>query len=102
MRRFTLIALASLGALALSACGKKEEEAPEVVNNLVEPPADIEVVNDTPPPAPIENTPEPAAPPVIGEDQQTLDDADATGMTARIPAGDGEPVEESGNHSGHE
>lgn len=102
MRRFTLIALASLGALALSACGKKAEETPEVVNNLVEPPDDIEVVNETLPPGLVLNTPEPAAPPVIGEDQQTLDDADATGMTARLPASDGEPVEESGNHSGHE
>lgn len=85
MRKIAFVALA--GALALAACGKKEEEAP-VTNNLVEPPVENVVVDepDVPAPAPQSNgaSIEAAPPPSISEQQQIQDDADATGMTARL------------------
>lgn len=85
MRKLALIALA--GALVLSACGKKEEEAP-ATNNMVEPPVENVVVDepDAPMPEPQNNaiaTP-PAPPPKISEEQQIQDDAEATGMTSRL------------------
>lgn len=86
MRKLAFIALA--GALALAACGKKEEEAP-VTNNLVEPPVENVIVNEpeaAPLPEPTNNSAEakPVAPPTISEQQQIEDDAAATGMTARL------------------
>lgn len=85
MRKFALIALA--GALALSACGKKEEDT-SATNNLVEPPVENVFIEepDAPLTAPGDNAsvPEPAAPPTISEQQQIQHDAEATGMTARL------------------
>ncbi|UZW53710.1 hypothetical protein NUH86_09070 [Sphingobium sp. JS3065] len=83
MRKFALIALA--GALALAACGKKEEEAP-VTNNLVEPPVENVIVDEPEAtPEPSNNAaPAPAPAPTISEQQQIEDDAAATGMTARL------------------
>ncbi|HKY80124.1 MAG TPA: hypothetical protein VJM09_01465 [Sphingobium sp.] len=83
MRRLAFAALA--GALALSACGKKEEEAP-VVNNLVEPPVENVIIEEPEAPLPSNNAsaPQPAPPPTISERQQIQDDAEATGMTARL------------------
>ncbi|BBD99025.1 hypothetical protein SAMIE_1025260 [Sphingobium amiense] len=88
MRKIALIALA--GTLILAACGKKEEEAP-ATNNLVEPPVENFIVDepDAPLPEPQNNaaaTPA-APPPSVSEQQQILDDAEATGMTARLPEG---------------
>lgn len=86
MRKFALAALA--GALALSACGKKEEEAP-VVNNLVEPPIENVIVPEPEAPLPPSSNAtahEAAPPPTISEQQQIQDDAEATGMTARLDA----------------
>lgn len=89
MRKLALAALT--GALLLSACGKKEEEAPSVTNELVEPP--VENVDVPEPEAPL---PEPqnnavatpaAPPPSVSELQQIQDDAEATGMTSRLPEG---------------
>lgn len=85
MRQLALIAFA--GALALSACGKTEEEAP-ATNNMVEPPVENVVVDepDAPMPEPQNNavaTP-PAPAPKISEEQQIQDDAEATGMTSRL------------------
>ncbi|CCW19737.1 hypothetical protein EBBID32_41070 [Sphingobium indicum BiD32] len=85
MRKIALFALA--GALALSACGKKEEE-PTATNNLVEPPVEniiIEEPDAVLPPPSNNAVATPAAPPSISEQQQIQDDADATGMTARLP-----------------
>ncbi|HUD92061.1 hypothetical protein [Sphingobium sp.] len=89
MRKFALIALA--GALALSACGKKEDEAPAATNNLVEPPVENVIVEEpeAPLPEPQNNavaTPA-APPPTVSEQQQIQDDAEATGMTSRLPEG---------------
>ncbi|MDO7834498.1 hypothetical protein Q4610_05510 [Sphingobium sp. HBC34] len=89
MRKIALVALA--GALALAACGKKEEDAPAATNNLVEPPVENVIVDEPDAPLPeVQNnavaTP-PAPPPSISEQQQIQDDAEATGMTARLPEG---------------
>jgi len=98
MRNIAFAAL--IGALALSACGKKEEEAP-VVNNLVEPPVENVIIEepDTALPMPSNNAvaPTPAAPPSVSEQQQILDDADAIGMTARLPdmRDDAQPADEA-------
>lgn len=84
MRKYALVALA--GALALAACGKKEEEAP-ATNNLVEPPVENVIVEEpeAPAPEPSNNAaPAPAPAPTISEQQQIEDDAAATGMTARL------------------
>ncbi|WP_336969937.1 hypothetical protein [Sphingobium aromaticiconvertens] len=100
MRKLMFAALA--GALALSACGKKEEQQPEVeaTNNLVAPPDDTVIdANMVEPEAPTNatNVATPAPPPTISEDQQMLDDAAASGMTARLrQGGDGEPVADQG------
>lgn len=83
MRKIIFIALT--GALALSACSKKEE-AP-VTNNLVEPPVENVIIEEPEAPAPAPDNGaslEPAPPPAISEQQQIQDDADATGMTARL------------------
>ncbi|MCP1469396.1 type IV secretory pathway VirB10-like protein [Sphingobium sp. OAS761] len=91
MRKIALIALS--GALALSACGKSPEEDAHAVNNMVEPPVENVIVQEPdalPPPEPANNavaTPV-APPPSVSEQQQILDDAEASGMTSRLPAGD--------------
>lgn len=96
MRKLTFAVLA--GALALSACGKKHEEQPEVeaTNNLVAPPDDTVIDANVAEPAPIEehNVAAPVAPPPkISEDEQMLDDAAASGLTTRLRRGaDGEPA----------
>ena len=98
MRKLMFAVLA--GALALSACGKKEKEQPEVeaTNNLVSPPDDTVIdANMVEPAAPVEESnmaaPVPAAAPKISEDQQMLDDAAASGMTARLRrSGDSQQV----------
>lgn len=98
MRKIAILTLA--GALALSACGKKEPEAPPA-NNMVEPPVENVVVDepDAPLPEPQNNAAAtPAAPaPKVSEEQQILDDAEATGMTARLPEGgeSSQPADES-------
>ena len=92
MRKIALAALA--GALALSACGKKEEQAP-AANNMVEPPVENVIIEEPEAPLPPANNavaPEPAPPPSISEQQQIQDDAEATGMTARL---DNQPSEAS-------
>ncbi|MEA3388368.1 hypothetical protein [Sphingobium sp. CCH11-B1] len=98
MRKIALLTLA--GALALSACGKKAEEAP-ATNNMVEPPVENVIIDE--PDAPIAEpqnnaaaTP-PAPPPSVSEQQQIQDDAEATGMTARLPEGgeSSQPADES-------
>ncbi|MES2175207.1 MAG: hypothetical protein V4523_14840 [Pseudomonadota bacterium] len=89
MRKLALAALA--GALLLSACGKKEEDDTSVTNNLVEPPVENVIVEEpeAPLPEPQNNavaTPA-APPPSVSELQQIQDDAEATGMTSRLPEG---------------
>ncbi len=90
-------------ALALAACGDSEpERAPDetVREETVEAPPPVEEMA-APAPLPVDNRAEaaveedptpPEAPVEI--DQQVLDDASATGMTARSTRGEGSPVEE--------
>ena len=107
--RTTLAIAAALLTIGLSGCSRSSEEpAPAPVEeNRMEP-------IDVPEPAPVD-TPEPlptpsatpemnlaaeAPPPIaLGPDEQMLDDASATGMTARAardeaPAADTAPVEQ--------
>ncbi|WP_062731659.1 hypothetical protein [Sphingobium abikonense] len=104
MRKIALIALS--GALALAACGKKEEDAPAPVNNLVEPPVENVIVAepDAPMPEPQNQVEAPpvAPPPAISQEQQILDDAEATGMTSRLPRDDEsvQPADEASNMGG--
>ncbi|MCJ8158920.1 hypothetical protein [Sphingomonas sp. LaA6.9] len=87
--RIALLSLA--GALALAGCGRSEPEPDEgnFDNAAIEAPApDIEMPaeNLATPPENVTNAVPPAAPPPeFTEDEQMLDDADATGLTARLP-----------------
>ena len=89
MRTAPIFALVVL--LGLSACGNKPEDAArDLQENIVtEMPVDENIpANDdaaAPAPAP-ENVTMPAAPPpAFSDTQQMRDDADATGLTARLP-----------------
>lgn len=96
MRIGTILILG--GALALAACDRSEPEAPPVENNVVEAPVAPEPVNNIVEAAPVNviNAEEPAAPPPDFSDQeQMLDDADATGLTSRLPDQSGEPANET-------
>lgn len=78
--RHSIAALATLTLLA--ACGSEPEAPPE--------PAPVETVEPAPvppappPPPPVENVAEEAPVVELEPDQQVLEDADATGMTARV------------------
>lgn len=101
MRKIAIATLAA--ALALSACGSKEEDAP-ATNNLVEPPVENIIVEEPDAvPAPANNSvATPAAPPPsVSEQQQIQDDAEATGMTSRLPEGgeQSQPADEA-SHTG--
>lgn len=85
------VALFAASAIALAACSNQPAEETPVaetnVANIVEAPANVvELAPETPSPPPVENvasaTPAPA--PTLSSDEQTLDDADATGMTAKV------------------
>lgn len=101
MRKIALLAL--VGALALSACGKKKEEAP-VTNNLVEPPVENVIVEEpdaVPPPGNNVSAPAATAPaPSVSEQQQIQDDAEATGMTSRLREGEGPGGSDEAGNSG--
>lgn len=90
MRKIAIITLA--GALALGACGRGESETQPIENEaidneveVIEEPAPINVVEPEPE---VNNTTPAAPPPEISEEEQMLDDADATGLTARLPQDD--------------
>lgn len=104
MRFATIVTTAAL-ALALAGCKKPAPEAreSEVSNSLAQVPPDVE--------APLPAQVAPVAPPVIadaprtqptappprpaGKDEQISDDADAAGMTARLPEDrDTQPAEQ--------
>lgn len=91
MRIAALVTLAS--ALALGACDRSEPDALPIENEVID--NKIEVIEE-PVPAPVNivepepetnNTIAPAAPPPpkVSEEEQMFDDADATGLTARLP-----------------
>jgi hypothetical protein len=91
--KISTIALLAAAALSLAACGHKEEEAApdaNLTNITVPEDTTVNVSTETPAAAPI-NTVEatPAAPVELAPEAQTQDDADATGMTARISRDEG-------------
>ncbi len=103
-RRIRIAVSATAGLLALAACSRNEPEQPPVENATVEEiapdeaPSPVETPSAAPTPAAIDNSVAIAPPPVeeIAPDMQVLDDADATGMTARVsrdeaPAADPTP-----------
>jgi predicted small lipoprotein YifL len=82
------IALAT--CVALAACsGKGPEPLPE--DTAVETPVDesvptvVEEPDEALPPANITNTAKALPPPEVPDEEQIRDDADATGLTARLP-----------------
>jgi predicted small lipoprotein YifL len=95
MRNSIRVGLMVATALALTACGKKEEPLPEVPENVVtEVPVDTVLPANAgdaaiDPPAPTNvATPAAAPPPAFTDTQQMRDDADATGLTSRIRSDD--------------
>lgn len=102
MRSTALLICAA--TLALAGCGRSdhEEEAP-IANEAAEappPPVEPMPANLATPPAEVANATPPAAPPPeISDEAQMLDDADATGLTARIPQEGGETPAETSNES---
>ena len=91
-RTRTAIAGGLLAAMALAGCSRSEPEQPPTDVNMVE---DTGVTETEAAPAPVEAAPveaPPVAPAVVkpprekpvAPDEQMLDDADATGMTARV------------------
>lgn len=86
MRKIALLTLAS--ALALSACNRKPAEEPQPANNVIEVPEETIPANEAETTEVPNNTAavvKPAPPPSVSETQQMQDDADATGLTARLP-----------------
>lgn len=87
MRKIALLTLAS--ALALSACNRKPTEEPQPANNMIEVPEESIPTNEAEATTTVPNNtaeePKPAPPPSVSETQQMQDDADATGLTARLP-----------------
>ena len=99
--RIPVILTLAAAALTLAGCSKDspQEEAP-VENNAVEAPVEIAPVNNAAPPANITNEAAPVAPPPeFSDDEQMRDDADATGLTARLPQDGGEQPGSSGNET---
>lgn len=89
-----LSVLAVSAALALPAC--KQEQASDALqeNAMAEVPVENamptnETVEIPPVVGPLNATNMAAPPPEFSDTEQMRDDADATGLTARLPAGDG-------------
>lgn len=95
MTRKIVLLLPLASALLLAACGRNApEEAPaeaEVSPVAVEAAPPVEEEAPPAPVAPVTNSANvaeaPAPLPEISEEQQMLDDAEASGMTARLPGG---------------
>ena len=91
------IALLAASALALAACsGSKTDEQPATETNIsniaVEPANFANVTTEAPPATRIDNSAaESTTPPAatLTADEQTADDADATGMTAKVNRDEG-------------
>lgn len=95
------VAMIAAGALALSACSKSPPppEGANIDNAAIANSFETLPPDETNALPPVENTANAsnavaAEPPKISEDEQMRDDADATGMTARI---DSESTGEAGN-----
>lgn len=107
MKRIAVLAPLSALALGLSACGGgAEEEAPAVETNLspVEEATPAPVMNietEAPPATRIDNSTAEQLPsaPTLSADEQTQEDADATGMTARVDRSESTDTGEAGQTS---
>lgn len=92
-----MMVFAAAGLLALAGCssGHKDEEI--LTENAEEANVVIPQENAVVPPVAVENatnTAERAAPPpAFSDEQQTRDDADASGLTARLPDEETQPVQ---------
>jgi PBP1b-binding outer membrane lipoprotein LpoB len=100
-RTRTVIAGGLLAAMALAGCSSSEPEQQPTDTNMVEDTGVTE--SEAAAPTPVETAPVEVAPPPpavveppretpVAPDEQMLDDADATGMTARVTR-DEEPTE---------
>ncbi|AHE52510.1 hypothetical protein [Sphingomonas sanxanigenens] len=94
--RVSLPLLALAGALALAGCGGSGPDAELDGNDVsespvVEEPVNIPVINEVEEEETntAEVLPPPAPPPVVSDDEQMREDADATGLTTRLPDDDG-------------
>ncbi len=86
MRHIKVIALAGMLSLVLAGCRDREEAAPEELNNSANAAEPVNASTPAPPPPPPANVAEAPAPSMeFSDDQQMRDDADATGLTARLP-----------------
>jgi len=102
MRIASLLTLAA-ATLALAGCDSRAPEDVPVDNESLEAPVNVPIeapaVNEA---VPTTNDtvelPPPAPPPAFSDEQQIQDDADATGLTARLP--DGEDTPGAGTSSG--
>jgi hypothetical protein len=92
------IALLTAGTLALAACGGKDEAEAPTGNAGTMTPIEVEnaataVPTEAPPETRIDNVTTPVeaepSPSALTSDEQTQDDADATGMTARVSRDEG-------------
>jgi hypothetical protein len=98
LKRIAMLASVA-GALALGGCGGKDEDTAPVANAGSMTPIEVEndaanttVPTEAPAAPRIDNATTEAAPetaPALGADEQTQDDADATGMTARVSRDEG-------------
>ena len=100
MKVVSTLTIAAL-ALSLAACSGGEDETPPVTDTNVtniapEAPPEIgNVPQEAPPATRIDNATavEEPAPSTLGADEQTQDDADATGMTSRVNRNESEGAE---------
>ena len=94
MKTIPLVAAGLLALSVLAGCSRSEPDQPPIDNALIDESPSAEptptATPEEPAPAPVEPAPAPTAnavapPPAaaIAPDEQMLDDADATGMTAR-------------------
>jgi hypothetical protein len=96
-KRIALLATLAAAGLTLSAChGGGEEEAAQPVNatnveDMAPLDTSVNVATEAPPATRIDNTAAETLPPQaeLTADEQTVEDADATGMTARVSRDEG-------------
>lgn len=91
--------LAAAGLLALAGCSRSEPEQPAPEDNVVEtmPTADatpeaLPSAEPLPTPTPIANVADVPPEKPVAPDAQMIDDADATGMTARVSRDEAPPA----------
>ena len=90
MRTHTMSVLALVCALGVSGCNRTPDKPTELIedNMTTEVPVDEATSVNTaeaPEPAPVNVTTTVAPPPAFTDTQQMRDDADATGLTSRLP-----------------